>query len=222
MEGFNKNIPIAYCINLDRCPEKFETVCNNFNDILEIIRFPAIDGKLNGISGSKALADTTKNLFNIVINEENIPYLIIIEDDIYKYKNFDFYWPKILEFINNNNDWDFMSLDFFLSLDKPKMEIFNDFLYKVEKSRTTGFIIYNTNFLKKNIEYLRKCNVFDMTMKHNTSFIQLIPKELIVKQVVDKLSDTACNNTKRYETYYKKTEEYLKNYSFNNNNNTIL
>ena len=212
------NNPIAYCINLDRYPEKFEDVCNNFRDILEIIRFPAIDGKLNGISGAKALADTTKNLFNIVLNQENTPYLIIIEDDIYKYKNFDFYWPKILEFINNNNDWDFMSLDFLLSLDKPKMEIYNDFLYKVEKSRMTGFMIYNTNFLKKNIEYLRTCNVFDMTMKHNPSFIQLIPNELIVKQVVDKLSDTRSNNcnTKHYETIYKETEKYLKNYSFNN------
>jgi hypothetical protein len=128
------------------------------------------------------------------------------------------YWPKILEFINNNIDWDFISLDFFLSLDKPKMEIYNDFLYKVEKTRMTGFMIYNTNFIKKNIEYLRRCNVFDMTMKHNTNFIQLIPKELIVKQIVDKVSDTRSTNcnTKHYETIYKETEKYLKNYSFNN------
>jgi len=144
--------------------------------------------------------------------QERNNYVIILEDDVYKCPDFDEYFPKICEFINNNLKWDFISLDNFLNFEKPKMEIYNDFLYKIDKSRTTGFMIYNINFLKKNIDYLSDCKILDMSMKQNPDFIQLIPNKILVKQIVDKVSGTCLINTKHYENYYKETEKYMKKY----------
>jgi len=207
----------AYCINLDRELENFSKVKKEFNDFLDIERISAIDGASLHISGQSALIQTNIRLFKRIIQESKQQFAIIIEDDIYRCPDFDMYFPKIYEFINNKenaSNWDFISLDNFLNFEKPKMEIWNDFLYRVEKSRSTGFTIYNIDFLKKNIDYLSSCFCLDMSMKHNPNFIQLIPNKIIVKQIVDKVSNTQNTNTKHYEEFYHETELYMKNYRF--------
>jgi len=208
-----KNKIDIFCINLDRCPENFKKIEDEFGDLFNIIRVPAIDGKINKISGVKALFRTNINLFNNIINnEQKYKYLIVIEDDIYKYNDFDLQWPKINEFINNYTDWDFISLDFFLNFEKPKLEIYNDIFYKITASRMTGFMIYNINFLKKNIKYLESLRMecLDVTMKFNKNFIQLIPKKLLIKQICDKISSTAMKNQNElYSSAYNSTEDYL-------------
>ena len=214
----------VYCINLDREPEKFLKIKEEFGNLFEIERVSAIDASIENITGIEALQQTNIQLFKKIIqleeekeekdinNYERNNYVIIIEDDIYKCADFDEYFPKIVEFINNNLKWDFISLDNFLNFEKPKMEIWNDFLHKVDKSRMAGFMIYNIDFLKKNIDYLSECEILDMSMKHNADFIQLIPNKILIKQIVDKVSGTCLQNTKHYEDYYKETEEYMKNY----------
>ena len=199
----------AYCINLDREYDKYKDVCDKFGDILNITRVSAIDGKSNNITGKQALLNTNIKLFRQIIQTDD-KYAIVIEDDIYKINNFDTYWPVIVDFINNNDDWDFISLDHFLNFEKPLLHVYNENFYKILKSRSMGFMIYNTKFLKKNIEYLSSCDCLDMTMKHNINFIQLIPKTMIVRQIVNKISGTCNNDTKRYEEYYNLSEKYLK------------
>ena len=212
----------AYCINLDREPEKFLKIKQEFKNYFEIERVSAIDASIENVTGIEALFQTTIQLFKKIIlfeeeqdKEDRNNYVIIIEDDVYKCPDFDAYFPKICEFINNKENvgkWDFISVDNFLNFEKPKMEIYNDFLYKIDKSRTTGFMIYNIDFLKKNIDYLSECEILDMTMKQNPDFIQLIPNKILVKQIVDKVSGTCLQNTKHYEDYYKETEEYMRKY----------
>jgi GR25 family glycosyltransferase involved in LPS biosynthesis len=200
----------AFCINLDRQPEKFKEIQAAFDGTFVFNRVSAIDGKSVGITGRNALYQTNVKLFT-ELAESDRSYYIICEDDVYKYDKFDEYWPKIAEFINNpSNVWDFISLDFFLDYDNPSIEIYNDFLYKIGPSRSTGCMIYNAKFVKSNLDYLRSVDCLDMTMKHNPKFIKLIPKNLIVKQIVDKHSETACKNTIFYENSYNKTIEYLK------------
>jgi GR25 family glycosyltransferase involved in LPS biosynthesis len=224
----------AYCINLDREPEKFLKIKEEFDKYFEIERVSAIDATINNITGIEALFKTNIQLFKKIIEhkeEEDNSYVIIIEDDIYKYPEFDEYLPKIQEFINNkeNDDkWDFISLDNFLNFEKPKIDLFNEFLYKINKSRMAGFMIYNIHFLEKNIDYLSECEILDMSMKQNPDFIQLIPKKVLIKQIVDKISGTCLINTKHYEDYYNETEKYMKEYFSNkyketelNNNNNI-
>jgi len=210
-----KSLPNAYCINLDRESERFERVHTEFQDVLALERVSAIDGKKEGMTGATALYETSVRLFRRILEEDtSCPYAIVLEDDVYKCEQFEVYWPVILEFITARTDWDFISLDFFLNFERPRLEVYGDHLYRVEKSRMTGFMIYNREFLRKHIQYLSSCGTLDMSMKHNGSFIQLIPRKLIVKQEVDKVSKTNGVNTKHYETFYKETEEYLLNYRF--------
>jgi len=200
----------AFCINLDREPQRFEMIKKEFSGILFFTRVSAIDGKKEGITGWDALHQTNVKLFNELVLTDR-PYYIICEDDIYKYVNFKHYWPKIVQFINNpSNVWDFISLDFILNVDKPSIEIYTDFLYKVGPSRATGFMIYNAKFVKNNLSYLTSAGCLDMTMKHNPDFIKLIPHELIVKQVVNKLSETCNKNTHFLEYNYDRTVAFLK------------
>jgi GR25 family glycosyltransferase involved in LPS biosynthesis len=200
----------AFCINLDRQLENFNAIQKAFEGSLIFNRVSAIDGKNVGITGQDALYQTNVKLFTELARSDR-PYYIICEDDVYKCDKFNEYWPKIVNFINNpSNKWDFISLDFFLNYDNPSIETYNDFLYKISASRGTGFMIYNAKFVKHNINYLSNTRCLDMTMKHNPDFIKLIPKELIVKQIVNKYSETSCKNTVYYENSYTKTIEYLK------------
>jgi hypothetical protein len=81
----------------------------------------------------------------------------------------------------------------------------------------TGFIIYNTNFLKKNLNSLRKKSPLDMSMTFNNDYIKLIPKDLIVRQYTNKKSETNVkdNTMVLYELFYKRTNEYLKTHAEN-------
>ena len=78
----------------------------------------------------------------------------------------------------------------------------------------TGCMIYNVRFIRENIDYLNALTCLDMTMTQNSKFIKLIPKNLIIRQLVNKVSLTANMNTTMYEKYYSDTELYLKNYTF--------
>jgi GR25 family glycosyltransferase involved in LPS biosynthesis len=203
----------AYCINLDRTPENFKEVTKEFQGILDIERVSAIDGKSQGISGALALFHTQINLFEKLI-QTNDKYAIVIEDDIYKLPKFNNYWPQIVNFISTASGWDFVSLDFFLSIDKPSLTVYNNFLYKTSAFRATGFIIYNIDFLKKNLDSIRHTLPLDLTMTFNKDYIKLIPKEVIVRQHVKKQSETnsRAKTSYYYSVYYRQTEEYLRNY----------
>jgi len=206
-------IPKAYCINLDRKPENYKKVCSEFKGILDITRVPAIDGKELGITGARALYDTSIKLFEQSIKTDD-QYLIVIEDDIYKRPKFSTYWPKIVNFITTTKTgWDFIALDFFLCLDNPKMGHYNSFLYKVTKFRSCGFMIYNMNFLKKNLNSFKNIFPLDLTITYNQNYIKLIPKELIVRQHVNKVSETCDANTSPYETLYTLTINKLTKYN---------
>ena len=74
-------------------------------------------------------------------------------------------------------------------------------------------MIYNMNFLKKNLDRIRHIYPLDVTTTFNKDYIKLIPKEVILRQYVNKKSETSQNsNTSQYNLCYKETEEYLRNY----------
>jgi hypothetical protein len=193
----------------------FKQVTKEFEGILDIERVSAIDGKAQGICGALALFRTQINLFEKLV-ETNDKYAIVIEDDVYKLPKFNNYWPQILHFISTASGWDFVSLDFFLSLDKPELTVYNQFLYKTSGFRSCGFMIYNMNFLKKNLHHIRNCGPLDITMTFNKAYIKLIPKEVIVRQYIDKQSETnkiIDNLSTIYSLHYAETEKYLKTYN---------
>jgi hypothetical protein len=206
----------AYCINLDRKIEKFLDIKKNFDDILNIERYTAIDGTLNNMSGAKALCKTNIDIINS--DEINLPYCIIIEDDIVKNEYFDLYWNDIVDFINNrDNVWDFIGIEYSLIYGKPKLEYYNNLFLKTENFRNTGFMIYNTSFLKKNINYISSLNNLDMTITHNDKFIKLIPIKQIIYQLPNQLSDIS-KKPRNYNGLYKLNSKYIENANIENAN----
>jgi GR25 family glycosyltransferase involved in LPS biosynthesis len=205
----------AYCINLDSKPENFVRIMRDFGSQLDIERFSAIDGKKHNMKGDQALYNTNKLIFEKIAASADMPCVAIIEDDIVKTPAFDTYYEKIMSFVMTTKEpWDFISLEFILDYDNPTVEVYNELFYKVGTSRNAGFMLYNPQFIKKNLEQLTHWRVLDMTMTHDARFIKLIPKELLLTQLPTAKSTTsekACN----YERNYKRTLEYIHNY-FNN------
>jgi len=201
----------AYCINLDTHMNNFDAIEKEFSDILKIERVSAVNGKQCGIPGAVALYKTTVDLFKRILTEVKTPFVIIIEDDIRRTKFFDVLWNQVQEFIQDSTKiWDFVSLDFFLNFDNPVIEDYNKLFYKTSSSRAAGFMIYNMKFLRDNIEYLSTVNKpLDMTMTYNKNFLKLIPKHLMIRQIVDKTSSTCDLQTAFYNQYYVATEKIL-------------
>jgi hypothetical protein len=192
----------AYCVNLDRKPENFKQVTEEFRGILDIERVSAIDGKAIGIYSASALHKTVMKIFAAAIKTDE-KFLVVIEDDVYRSQTFNEYWPKIVEFISDSTSvWDFISLDFFLIYDNPTLSPYNDFLIKVSNTRSNGFMIYNIKFLKKYYSELQLRFPLDTTMTYDPRFIKLIPRSLMARQYVDKISETSPSK-KNYGTVYK-------------------
>jgi len=211
----NAVLPTAYCINLDREPQKFEKIQKEFKGVLNVMKVSAIDGELHKIPGRIALRQTNKILFRkFASSNYKLPYAIVLEDDIYKLPQFHAYWPKIAEFINKGEKWDFISLDFHCRMLEPVINPHNSFLYRIGKNLATGFMIYNTKFIRKNLRYLLSMNKnVDVYIKWIPRFRQLIPNQLLVKQNVNKLSKTANRNTRDYEQWYNVTRHFLRIHS---------
>ena len=56
------NKPKAFCINLDRKPDQWNRIKNDWSDTLDLERFSAFDGQKLNITGQQALINTTKRL----------------------------------------------------------------------------------------------------------------------------------------------------------------
>jgi GR25 family glycosyltransferase involved in LPS biosynthesis len=197
-----------YVINLDREPEKFDLIKKEFHDF-NVIRYSAYDARQHKCSGIMGLFNSFIGLFKELILKD-IKYAIVLEDDVYKCSDFDQYWPKIKEFIETSDDYDFIKLDNFLHFDDTSVSNFNDLFFKIKKSRNLGFTIYNINFLKKNIEDLSKIrDNLDMTMTRNPKFIQLVPKTTLIKQYTNKYSNLSNCNVKGREKEYEKNNAFL-------------
>ena len=202
--------PNAYCINLDKHRENYDCVCEKFSKYLNLDRVSAVDAKEHDISGQKALCRSNALIFNRIHSE---PYVIILEDDVIPTEHFDAQWDDIVSFITDSNNvdkWDFISLDFLLHYDSPKLEYYNDFFYKTSCSRNTGFMIYNTRFIVQNLKYFQTMYCIDLTMTRNDKFIKLIPKQLLVAQLPH--MSTINKQHTDYTSGYKRTQDYMDTY----------
>jgi len=208
----------AFCINLDRCPENLNNMIKEWENILNIKKIMGIDGNQEGIAGELALYLTNKKLFNDIANdiiEIKKPYFIVIEDDIFKTNNFNLeLWNKIIKFAeDNNNKWDIITLDLFLRHQHnnffPNIEKHNDIFLKVNKFIGAGFMIYNTKFIKNNIEYINTLKMpYDVNINCNEKFIKLTPSKLLTKQDLMKDS-TTVNCNRQYMIELSSITEYL-------------
>ena len=205
-------LPTACVINLDRCPENWTRMQETWSGIFNLIRISAVDGRAHGIGGAQACKQSHFNLLQELVKREDL-YQVVLEDDVYPTPAFNSLWPKIVEFLESGrNDWDFMGLDPFVHFEKPAIEIFTPELFKVGAFRSTGSLIYRTKFIKEKIDTILHLGPgpIDMTFTHSNKFIKLTPQYLMMRQRVDKISQTSGDqNVKFYNSYYDNTEEYF-------------
>ena len=190
--NYNGNKIKAYCINLDHKPENYSKIKEEWSDILDIERFPALG----------SATESHYKLYDIIQKRGEFP-VCIIEDDVYKRDDFFDYWNDIVNI--QNLDCDYITLDP-MYIDTNKRE--NDKFISLHQHNGAGFIIYNKSFFDK-LNNSDKKGIVDASITHNPKFIKYTPSQLIVRQYVDKISTTAHGNTKSYELDYDESERRL-------------
>lgn len=203
-------LPKAYCINLDKDDSKMRQIYKDWSHLLDIERFSAVKAS-DTITGREACAKSHQEVYR-KIAKLNVPFCIIMEDDVYCTKNFDKrLWDRIIWFSGTQSGWDMISLDPVLGFDCKVVTKFNGLFCTIEKFRGTGMIIYKTDFVRKHLNSLTNFKgAIDMTVTHNPSFIKLTPCKLIVRQYTDKPSATSlASGTTHYDRFWDETEKIL-------------
>jgi len=91
---------VGYVINLDKRPEKWERIQNDFKDTsISLERFSAIQNE----NGHIGLGNSFKALIQKA-KDENMESILILEDDCKPLKNFEKRWLYTKEWLNNNKD----------------------------------------------------------------------------------------------------------------------
>lgn len=203
-------LPKAYCINLDKDDSKMRQIYKDWSHLLDIERFSAIKAS-DSITGREACAKSHQEIYRKIARSD-LPFGIIMEDDVYTTKNFDRrLWDRIIWFAGSQEDWDMISLDPILGFDCRIAYKYNGLFCSIEKFRGTGMIIYKTEFVRKNLAALTNFKgAIDMSITQNTAFVKLTPCKLIVRQYTDKPSATSlASATTHYDKFWDETEKIL-------------
>jgi hypothetical protein len=202
----------AWVINLDRCPDNWTYMQQEWGHVFDLHRVSAVDAKARGITGRDGCRLSHIQLFQQAAASPD-PYTIIMEDDVYRTAAWDTFWPKISEFLDKQyRDWDFISLDPNLVHDQPHITLhrYNGLFMRVNRFRNSGFIIYNNLFLKRNLHKLQNLRgTFDMSFTHDPIYRKLTPSILLVRQRTDRISEISGKAVTHYGDLYDKTADIL-------------
>jgi hypothetical protein len=203
----------AIVINLDRRPENWTYMQKEWGTLFDLQRMSAVDAREHNIPPLMACTKSHIEAFKQLVLSPD-PYVIIMEDDIYRTAAWDTFWPKITAFLEKNNaEWDFISLDPNMACDEIVFSSYNDFLVRVNRFRNTGFIIWKTSFLKQHLDEFTLLRAsMDMVVTHDPRFTKLTPATLLVRQRTDRVSDITGNIRSYYDNMYDKTATMILDY----------
>jgi len=203
-------LPKAFCINLDKDDSKMRQIYKDWSHLLDIERVSAVKAS-DTITSREACAKSHQEVFRKRAKLD-LPFCIIMEDDVYTTKNFDKrLWDRIIWFAGSQSEWDMISMDPVLGFDCKVANRYNGLFCSIAKFRSTGMIIYKTEFVRKNLGGLTNFKgAIDMSITHNADFMKLTPCKLIVRQYTDKPSATSlASGTKHYDRFWDETEKIL-------------
>lgn len=192
----------AYCINLENKIQNMTFIENEWKDFLNITRFIALDSCTK--SHNKLLA-------NIWKNKETLSFpIVIMEDDVFRRNDFTKYWNELL----NISNCDYIAFDAFYLKFKENQNNINKYFVSLKEHRATGFTVYYKKFFDRftslnELNSLFKKEPLDMNFTHNPTFINLTPKEQVVRQIVSKISSTGLRLTSNQLNTYEKAEKEL-------------
>ena len=153
----------AYVINLDKRPEKWERIQNDFKDTnIKLERFSAIENENGHLGCSLSYLALVK-----MAKEKNMPYLFTLEDDCTPIKGFMRRWNKVKEWlIQNKNSWETFNGGVKWPQDTEITHKLNtNISFAKSKSKgamKTHFLIINNSAYDKVLEYTwEKNGLFD-------------------------------------------------------------
>ena len=133
----------AYLINLDKRPEKWERIQNDFKDTnIQLERFKAIENE----NGHIGCGESFKALIRMA-KEKKMDSILILEDDCKPLKNFNKRWEKIKNWLDTNKDkWDIFNGGVRYPLNPNyKFEVDeNSKLYTTNGGNFTHFMYFNS------------------------------------------------------------------------------
>lgn len=208
LKGGLNDKSLVYLINLDDRKDRLEKVQNYLKDL------PFNVERVSAIKHTDGLIGCTLSHVSIIkkAKEQNLQYVIVMEDDFYPTKDFNSVWPLIKNYLESHMDaWDIYlggnslyGLTDDKSTIKPLCKI-NDTLklYYTEQS-TSHFIIYNSSIYDKFIEveqYLKE-DVFDRS-KHGVDRWPAYNKMKIVSSIpFIAIQESSYSNIIKEETNY--------------------
>ena len=184
-------------------PHNMQFIRKEWRNFLNVRRFVALES---------ATKSHYKILQNIWSNRNTLTFpIVVMEDDVFRRNNFTKYWNEL----KNIPDSDYVAFDaFFLKFrPKPKKESKN--FVSLLEHRANGFTVYFKQFFDRFKTLDAMSNVggrgpIDMHLTHNPLFVNLTPKEQIVRQIVTKMSTTQHRKTGGYLHYYVVAEKALR------------
>lgn len=135
-------LPKIYCINLDRRPDRWQVVSEQFQKHgLEVERFAAIDAQVYKMKPTEAF---TMSHYYVIdkASYQDLPSVLIFEDDVVLHDNF----KPALEYcmLHLPDDWDILYLG---GSHREKPVPVNDHIYKITHTLTThAYILRNTMY----------------------------------------------------------------------------
>jgi hypothetical protein len=134
----------AYVINLDKRPEKWDRIQNDFKDTdIHLERFKAIEHE----NGHVGCGESFKALIRMA-KEKRMDSILVLEDDCKLLKNFNKRWAKIKEWLDNNKDkWNIFNGGVRYPLSSSfKYEVdSNNKLFTTKGGNYTHFMYFNSS-----------------------------------------------------------------------------
>lgn len=214
IQGGNKET--AYVINLDKRPEKWERIQNDFKDTnIHLERFKAIENE----NGHIGCGESFKALIRMA-KEKNMDSILVLEDDCKLLKNFNSRWAKIKVWLDNNKDkWNIFNGGVRYPLNgNPKYDIdVNNKLFTCKGGNHTHFMYFNSKGYDAVLNWeFSKHNYFDYYINSYELGNFLYPEPAIAIQYSG-FSNTNKGD-KDYDTNMWVDEQKTKTKNLPNNN----
>lgn len=207
-----------YVINIKNRTDRWKRIQESFSNFksVKLIRSDAIKTK----DGAVGCALSHIKLIKMAKNE-NIPYIIVFEDDTSVDENFEERFLNLMNYLENNlSEWDIFNgnpnfkNNAHLKRAKPKVINGENKIFSISEFWTTNFIIYNNSVYQKiiNHEDYYKKNI-NRRIPHKTHSFDVILKNIKILGMVPYIStqfDSFSNLVNKYTDFSKEIKNWGK------------
>ena len=127
----------AYVINLDKRPDRWQKMQEDWKDF-NLIRVSAVEDNIGFVGCAKSHLSLVK-----YAKDNNMPYILVLEDDATPTKHFKTYWKRCLNYLDDHSDeWDIFNGGP-VAIYKNTIKKLTSHFYKTDSALAIHFVIYN-------------------------------------------------------------------------------